>query len=434
MTGPETRHLRIATWNMDHWKRSVGQRQDAWEYMRSGDFADVVLLQECVPPADLKKTHHAYREIGGSRPWGSAVMSFDDQIKVDEIDTVRSRYSYNRYSMLGTYPGAVMVSRVTLPDAGPITCISVYGLINVYSQTTMLRIVADLIPLFDSPDGQRVILGGDFNVSTAANPRDVELPRYRAILKAVEALGLKNVALTAEQKPQTIEGCRCGKPNCFHLHTYGEPPGTQLDWLYASPELARRCRLIRVEREQTSDWSDHSPLVAEFDIPFDIENRMWDPESLIKEIGVRHGKTAQKVMEELIAWAFRKHEELERRYKSASLNRLPTKRGNDPEIWVQLDMRRLDRIQYTFSINAKGNIVIQFQYMTAPYATEEARGKLRAKLCDIPGINLEKRLNGRPTIPLKALASPAALDQFIAIFDEVIDRTIEDQVLLSKDD
>ncbi|MFP4074646.1 MAG: hypothetical protein ACLFVZ_11480 [Actinomycetota bacterium] len=33
-----------------------------------------------------------------------------------------------------------------------------------YAQTTMLRIVADLIPLFDSPKGEHGIVGGDFCV------------------------------------------------------------------------------------------------------------------------------------------------------------------------------------------------------------------------------------------------------------------------------
>ena len=55
--------------------------------------------------------------------------------------------------MLGTYPGATIVARVGIPAVGSITCISVYGLIDVYAQTTMLRIIADLIPLFDSPEG-----------------------------------------------------------------------------------------------------------------------------------------------------------------------------------------------------------------------------------------------------------------------------------------
>ena len=32
------------------------------------------------------------------------------------------------------YPGAVVVARVRIPEIGTITCVSVYGLINVYAQ------------------------------------------------------------------------------------------------------------------------------------------------------------------------------------------------------------------------------------------------------------------------------------------------------------
>ena len=337
--------FRIATWNMDHWKRSVQQRQDAWEFLRTGDIADVALLQECVPPANLQKTHLEYREIGASRPWGSAVVSFSDNIQIDEIGTVRSRYSTTKFSMLGTYPGSIIVTRAKIPDVAPVTCISVYGLINVYAQTTVLRIIADLIPLFDSPDGQNVILGGDFNLTTATNPLDAEFPRYKAILAAVESLGLKNVALTAKQKPQPIQGCLCGQENCQHLHTYGDSPGTQLDWLFASPALARRCESIRVEHDITAEWSDHSPIIAEFNLPVNIDNKMWEPESITKELGIRHGRSAQRTTEELLSWAYRKHEELTHDYKSSSLNRLPTSTGTDPEIWVQLDMKRPEGLQ-----------------------------------------------------------------------------------------
>ena len=91
-------------------------------------------------------------------------------------------------------------------------------------------------------------------------------------------------------------------------------------------------------------------------------------------------------------------------------------------------MRRPDIIQYTFSINAKGNIVIQFQYMGAPFDSLEAREALWEKINGISGVSLARRLKGRPTIPLAALTNPEALHQFIAIFDEFVDRTITEQL------
>src|SRR5690606_16568957 len=112
--------------------------------------ADVMLLQESVIPTDMNRSRIVHREIGGNRRWGSSVVALSDDLQVEEIDTVCSRYAATRFTMLGTYPGAVIVARVSIPQIGTITCVSVYGVINVYAQTSMLRIIADLIPLFDS--------------------------------------------------------------------------------------------------------------------------------------------------------------------------------------------------------------------------------------------------------------------------------------------
>ncbi len=49
--------LRVATWNMDHWKRmrddpTDGSQRAAWDYLASLG-ADVALVQEAVPPPFL---------------------------------------------------------------------------------------------------------------------------------------------------------------------------------------------------------------------------------------------------------------------------------------------------------------------------------------------------------------------------------------------
>ena len=68
----------------------------------------------------------------------------------------------------------------------PLTFVSVYAVTDVYAQTTLLRIVADLIPLFDSAHGTRVILGGDLNMGlTTSDPYYVE--RGNGILGALKS-------------------------------------------------------------------------------------------------------------------------------------------------------------------------------------------------------------------------------------------------------
>ena len=413
---PPVRDLSIATWNMDHWKRTVQARRDAWSYIASDLHTDVALLQECVAPRDLARSKIVHRQIAGSRSWGSAVAVFNNEMDIEEIGAVRTKYSSTLFSMLGTYLGATIVARVTVPGVGPITCVSVYGLINDYAQTTMLRIVADLIPLFDSPDGERVVLGGDMNVTTATLPSTPELRRYEAVLKAVKSLGLQNLAETAAERPPPLEGCLCGASSCHHLRTYGDNPGSQLDWLFATPELARRCSRLRVDYEKVGSLSDHAPIIADFQIPLGFPTRKWDRKAFVQELGIRLGSDASQVAEEIIAWAERKHTQMRYQHPFAALDRLPISEGPDPEMWVQLDLRQPEGLGYTISMTADGAIKLQFQYMSAPpFDTVEARKKIYDAVSALPGVSIEERLTGRPSFPIAALTAGDNLERFIKI-------------------
>ncbi len=257
------------------------------------------------------------------------------------------------------------------------------------------------IPLFDSPEGERVVLGGDMNITTATSPSTPELQRYEAILKAVESLGLQNLAETAAERPPQLENCLCGASSCHHLRTYGDNPGSQLDWLFATPELARRCSHLRIGCGHVSSLSDHAPVIAEFEIPLGIPTRHWDPESFVQEVGIRHGAAARRVTEEIIAWAQRKHVQIRAQHPYASLDRLPTSNGPDPELWVQLDLRYPERLGWTISLSANdGSVTLQFQYMKAPpFDTVEARKRMYDAIAALPGVNIEEHLTGRPSFP-----------------------------------
>ncbi|CAN5701365.1 hypothetical protein BH23GEM9_BH23GEM9_20000 [soil metagenome] len=423
----ETRRIRFGTWNMDYWKRTVAAREHAWALLDGGLGLDVALLQECVAPGDLRRDQVLYREIGGGRPWGSAVATFGEGMRVEEIGAVRTRYASTRFTMIGTFPGAVMVGRVHVPGVGAITCVSVYGLINVYSQTSMLRIVADLIPLFDSPDGERVVLGGDFNVSSASRPDAPELRRYEAVLSAVESLGLMNLVETAAERPAQFEHCLCGAAACHHLRTYGNSPGTQLDWLFATPELARRCVRISADDSFITDLSDHTPIVAELDVPLGLPYRQWDPETFAAELGKRQGADVGRVAEEIVAWALRKHERLRRQgHANVSLDRLPTSTGPDPELWIQVDLRRPNTLAYTVSLRSDGRVVVQFQHMRLqPFDTEQGRAVLWDRLASIDGVDVDRKLTGRPTFEMRLLHSPDRLTAFLDWLEYAVDRVVE---------
>ena len=425
------RGLSIGAWNMDHWKRTSLQRKDAWRYLQTESKADVMLLQESVAPSDLPRNRFVHREIAGRRPWGSSVVAFANDLETEEIDAVRTRYGATRFSMLGSLPGSVIVARIHVPEVGPITCVSVYGAIeDLYAQTRMFRVIADMIPLFDSRDGRRVILGGDFNITDATCPDDtLELPRYRAILSAIESLGLVNLATTAADRPDPMPGCPCRADDCRHVRTFGGNPGTQLDWLYATEELARRCTRLRVDHTVMGALSDHSPLIAEFKVPPLDGGMVVDPDSFVHELGVRAGPECARIAEELIAWAHLKHAELDRwDRKVVSFDRLPTGDADPPEIWFQLDKGRPGRaenlLQWTFSIKADGRVVVQFLYMAAPFDTMNAREELWSDLCRIEGVTLKGPI-GQPSFPLKNLARPENLEQFQQVFSKMVDTTLK---------
>ena len=167
-------------------------------------------------------------------------------------------------------------------------------------------------------------------------------------------------------------------------------------------------------------------MIAEFEIPLGIPTRHWDPETFVQEVGIRHGAASRKVAEEIIAWAQRKHLQIRKHHPYASLDRLPTSTGPDPELWVQLDLRYPERLGYTISMSANGMITLQFQYMRAPpFDTIEARKRMYDAVAALPGVNVEERLTGRPSFPMAALAVGDNLERFIRILDDAVDQMVE---------
>ena len=146
---------------------STDTRRAAWDYLTNTLGAKVALVQEAVPPLDLPNDRVVYGEMAGHRNWGSAVVALDPQISIEPLRSVRNRYSRRRFLLTNTHPGSVAIAQLCVPGIQPITLVSVYGVLDGSVVSTMLRVIADLVPLFDSPYGARVILGGDLNVSRA---------------------------------------------------------------------------------------------------------------------------------------------------------------------------------------------------------------------------------------------------------------------------
>jgi exonuclease III len=267
--------FKIATWNMNYWQRRNRQLYEAaWQYLDSLE-TDISLIQEAVPPEDYANV--VWNEIDGkSRPWGSGVVS--GKWKLAEVTKARSAHYREEVSLLRTWRGAVAIAKVELSDELPLTVISCYGLIDEnYAQTTVYRIIADLIPLFDSKFGKRIIFAGDLNISSQMRGKR-ERRRHEAILESIKSLGLVDCLEQTKAQRQPLTDCPCAEaPDCGHVITHRHNRGARMhiDYIFATEPLAKKlveCYPVD-ERSgfpltEDGQWmlSDHCPVAAEFDL------------------------------------------------------------------------------------------------------------------------------------------------------------------------
>jgi hypothetical protein len=77
------------------------------------------------------------------------------------------------------------------------------------------------------------------------------------------------------------------------------------------------------------------------------------------------------------------------------------------------------RSYYPFAVYTYGRVEIQFQHMRRrPFDDEAKRLELLRRLNEIEGVDISvNKLTKRPSIPLSALRSTAALKQYLQAFD-----------------
>ncbi len=421
--------MRVVTWNLNHWRQSVlpvDTRADAWAALRDELHADIALLQEAVPPTGEDAARHVYGELAGHRAWGSTVSVLREDLGIAPVRAVRMPWS-RRHHLLGqVHPGAVAIAQVEIPGVEPIVFVSVYGVMDGSAVGTMLRFAADLLPLFDSPLGARVILAGDFNVSRSTSGGRSRA-RAEAVLDVIRSLGLVEAKDAAPgERPRTPAGtCGCkATEDCDHVLTW---KAAELDHVFLSPGLADQVVAISARPDLVeAGLSDHVPLVLDLELTPERTAHTWDEEAFAVEIGRRHGAAARRVVERLVAWA----DDRERRMGEAegvrtkALTRFPMNgETTEPELWFPLDFNLApSSSQPTFSIRAKGDVILQFGRMgNPPFDTPDGRRPLRRALNAIPGVDIPRwKLNGWPSFPLAALEDREALAAFVAVLDTIV--------------
>lgn len=175
--------------------------------------------------------------------------------------------------------GTLAAAMVDVPGGQPVVAVSLYGMLR-YADQSMLRAASDLLPIFDTPIGKRVVLAGDFNIHTHSNSMP-ERRRAGPILALLESFGLRDLVRHAKRKGILNQGaqeyaqtCPCSLPDCSHVRTHrhsrhAKGAMANNDYLYATETLADRLQSLEVMNgDSDPSWqhSDHAPMIAGFEL------------------------------------------------------------------------------------------------------------------------------------------------------------------------
>lgn len=257
--------MRVVVWN-------VANKLAAFDALSSLQ-PDISLLNEASPPSAAKGI---WREAtlgrdSKRRPWSAAVLS---PHPVVEIDDARPswRGSERNVPFVCSRSGSWIAGSVEVAAGMSVTAVSLYGLLDEFSDASVHRSLSELSPLLDDPRYRRhVLIGGDLNTwSGWSGKEQPTLARDINLLQRFEALGLVD-CLAAKRPTGRLPDCTCTLgDDCTHTRTRLDPrfPDTpyQNDYLWASSALVSR--LTSCSALATSEWfaiSDHAPIVADFE-------------------------------------------------------------------------------------------------------------------------------------------------------------------------
>jgi exodeoxyribonuclease-3 len=264
--------LRVATINVNGIRAAYRKGMDAWMSERD---CDIVTLQEVRAPDDVVREvvatsglHVAHTEAAAKGRAGVAVLSRT------EPKDVRIECGDPYFDDSGRW----LEVDVPLPDGSLLTVVSAYvhsGGVGTPQQDEKFRFLDRMVERMRAirSGSSHGIVTGDLNVGHTEN--DIKnwkgnmgkagfLPDERAYFDRIAAeLGWVDVhrALSGDiPGPYTWWSMR-GK--AFDTDT-----GWRIDYQLATPELAARARAAYVDRAPSwgERWSDHAPLVIDYDV------------------------------------------------------------------------------------------------------------------------------------------------------------------------
>jgi hypothetical protein len=142
--------------------------------------------------------------------------------------------------------------------------------------------------------------------------------------------------------------------------------------------------------------------------------KQWDEAAFFADLQGRYGEDAVMAARGILDWA-----------------------SNKVEVWWGRGKRNGSFVPYLyhkdvqhqlFAVWTNGGVEIYFYWYSfkAPFDSEEKRLKLLTKLNQIEGVNIpDNAINRRPSFGLSVLADEEKLEQFLAIYDWVVEEILE---------
>ena len=275
--------MRIVSWN-------VNRQEAAWHTLLDSGDCDVALLQEAQPPpttltdkieVDLPPPWHT-GGAGQTRPWRAAVARISDRVQMRPLITHQVD-SADSTTFATSRAGTIAAAEVVDSNADEhITVVSMYGAWErpidttgsgwIYADASVHRLISDLSILIGQQRGHRIIAAGDLNIlrGYGENGSDYWRARYSTVFDRMEAIGLTCVgpclpdgglppSISVTERPHDSTTV----PTFRTQRTKPETATRQLDFVFASHDLAPRVRTRALNRPDEWGPSDHCRLEIE---------------------------------------------------------------------------------------------------------------------------------------------------------------------------
>jgi hypothetical protein len=266
--------IKLLSWNIAH-------RPELWRILLEMD-VDIALVQEaCEPPPEIAERIRVDTEpwrtegAGLKRFWRTAVVCLNPQMDVQwhtALSICNAKLGEFAVSRRGTLAAADVVDSDTNET---FTVLSMYsswenphqstGSSWIYADSSAHRLISDLAVFIGQQRGHRIIATGDLNIlyGYGEGGNSYWAGRYQTIFDRMTAIGLRFVGpqaphgRQADPWPSELPRDSLNVPT-FHSNRQTPASATrQLDFVFASAEIANRINVRALNQLEEWDSGDH---------------------------------------------------------------------------------------------------------------------------------------------------------------------------------